>query len=126
MVDSVSHFSFSLIRCLRLAQPTLTPMDHLRAAFRQKVGLLIFSLKGLQKPKTSVINVSHKSNVRLYIWIKIDKNILQLDKDILLCSCYNPPSHSSYFTPDTLPNLENVINRFKKDYFVVLAGDLIL
>ena len=58
-----------------------------------------------------------------YIWVKIDKNILQLDKDILLCACYIPPSHSSYFNPDTLPNLENEINLFKKDYFVVLVGD---
>ena len=51
------------------------------------------------------------------------KNILQLDKDILFCSCYIPPSHSSYFDPDTLPNLENEINLFKKDYFIVLTGD---
>ena len=58
-----------------------------------------------------------------YIWVKIDKNILQLDKDILLCSCYITPNHSSYFDPDTLPNLENDINLFKRDYFVVLAGD---
>ena len=58
-----------------------------------------------------------------YIWIKIDKNILQLDKDILLCSCYIPPNHSPYFNPDIFPNLENDINFFKRDYFVVLAGD---
>ena len=58
-----------------------------------------------------------------YIWVKIDKNIRQLDKDIVLCSCYITPNHSSYFDPDTLPNLENDINLFKRDYFVVLAGD---
>lgn len=58
-----------------------------------------------------------------YVWVKIDKNILQLDKAILLCSCYIPPSHSSYFDPDTLLNLEDDINLFKRNYFVVLAGD---
>ena len=36
---------------------------------------------------------------------------------------YIPPNHSSYFDPDTLPNLENDIHLFKRDYFVVLAGD---
>ena len=58
------------------------------------------------------------------IWVKIGKNILQLDKDILSCSWYIPPSHSSYFDPNILPNLENDINLFKRDDFIVLAGDL--
>ena len=47
MVHSVSHFSFSLIkiRCLSLAQPTLTPAGHLRAVFRQKVRMTDFQLE---------------------------------------------------------------------------------
>ena len=46
LVDSVSHFSFSLIkiRCLRIAQPTLIPVDHLRAVSRQKVRITHFWL----------------------------------------------------------------------------------
>ena len=47
MVHSVSHFSFSLIkiRCLSLAQPTLTPAGHLTAVFRQKVRMTHFQLE---------------------------------------------------------------------------------
>ena len=42
---------------------------------------------------------------------------------IVKCSCYIPLSHSSYFDPDTLPNLENEIKLFIKGYFILLAGD---
>jgi len=58
-----------------------------------------------------------------YIWLKITKNILQLEKEILLCSCYIPPKHSPYFNPDTLLNLENDINLFKTNSYKALAGD---
>lgn len=58
-----------------------------------------------------------------YIWIKIDKIIFQLDKDILLCLCYILLSYLFYFNFDIFLNLENEINFFKKDYYIVLVGD---
>ena len=65
---------------------------------RSSGGTLV-AVKRSLTPYFSLINQTSD-----YIWVKIDKNILQLDKDILLCSCYIPPSHSSYFNPDTLSN----------------------
>ena len=54
---------------------------------------------------------------------KNNSSILQLDKDILLRSCFIPPKHSPYFNPDTLLNLENDINLFKRNSYIVLASD---
>lgn len=64
----------------------------------------------------------HLSNKRLIIsGVNLIKE--ELERDILLCSCYIPPKESPYFDPDTFSNLENDINLFKANYSVVLAGD---
>lgn len=81
-------------------------------------GGILVAVKRFLTPHFSLIKQTSE-----YIWLKIDKNILQLDKDILLCSCYIPPKHSPYFNPDTLLNLENDINLFKRNSYIVLAGD---
>ena len=67
-------------------------------------GGILVTVKRSLTPYFSLINQTSD-----YIWVKIGKNILQLDKDILLCSCYIPPSHSSHFYPDTLPNFLKII-----------------
>ena len=72
-------------------------------------GGILVAVKRSLTPYFSLINQTSG-----YLWVKIDKHILQLDKDILLCSCDIPPSRSSYFNPDTLSNLENEINLFKR------------
>ena len=81
-------------------------------------GGILVAVKKFLTPHFSLVKQTPE-----YIWLKITKNILQLDKDILLCSCYIPPKHSPYFNPDTLLNLENDINLFKRNSYIVLAGD---
>ena len=82
------------------------------------VGGVLVAVKHFLTPYISLIKRTSD-----YIWCKLDKTFFHLEKDILLCSCYIPPKDSPYFDPDTFSNLENDINVFKGNNFIVLAGD---
>jgi len=83
---------------------SLPRKNNTKKSGRFSSGVLI-AVKSFLSPHMSLIKQTPE-----YMWCKIDKNILNTDKDILLCFCYIPPKESPYFDPDILANLENDIN----------------
>ena len=94
------------------------PKKHNMKRLGRYSGGVLVAVKHFLTPYISLIKQTSD-----YIWCKLDKTFFHLEKDILLCSCYISPKDSPYFDPDTFSNLENDINVFKGNNFIVLAGD---
>ena len=61
------------------------------------------------------------------IWVKLAKDFFGLEKDILICFAYVPPTNSPYtkgLDYDLMDKIEEDIARYKTDGSIILAGDL--
>ena len=61
-----------------------------------------------------------KSENRL--WLKLDRNFFDFDKDLYICSVYIPPINSNYYEND-FESLENEISTFANRGKILLVGD---
>ena len=70
--------------------------------------------------KQGIKLISHRNN---FLWTKLDKTFLHIEKDIFLCAVYIPPRDSPYFNPDIFDELQNDITKFSSKGFGLLEGD---
>ena len=63
-----------------------------------------------------------ESNCELVQWVKISKNILSTDKDVLLGNTYIPPDRTRYQSLTPFQELQEDILKFD-DYHICIAGD---
>ena len=85
---------------------------------RRSGGIAI--LYNRSKLDKNIFLVKQHSN---YMWIKITKEVLSLDKDLFICGVYIPPANSKYFNSETLENLEADVSFFQNQGHVMLSGD---
>ena len=72
------------------------------------------------------IKIYEKHSTDFFVWIRLDKNIFQLDEDLFLCVVYLPPEGSSSYQcldKDIFDSLEESTVYFDKKGEVLLVGD---
>jgi len=89
---------------------------------RAKSGRLSGGLSLLYKNKYQRFVEIVKSTTNS-LWCKISKNILGKHKDLFICGIYVPPENSNYFNKEIFENLENEIDKFSKQGYILLLGD---
>ena len=63
-----------------------------------------------------------ENSCELVQWVKISKDILSLDRDVVLGNTYIPPQHSRYHNPTPFQDLQEEIHNFEDNY-ICIAGD---
>ena len=62
-----------------------------------------------------------------FVWLKLDKNIFKISKNIYICAAYIPPRDSTYWIhhhdSDPYETLEQDIAKFQQDGEIILIGD---
>lgn len=86
---------------------------------RNSGGIIVFYKKTLSKGLT-YLEKGTKSENRL--WLKLDRNFFDFDKDLYVCSVYIPPINSNYYEND-FETLENEISIFANKGKILLVGD---
>lgn len=88
---------------------------------RSKAGIVIVMNTKL-KQRTKIVE-SVDSHM---VWIKFQKEYLNLDKDLYLCAIYAPPqtSTSCDFITNLWDKLEEGIFKYSKEGYILIAGDL--
>ncbi len=84
---------------------------------RDSGGMLIWYRTAIDSIKTIQIGKS-------YIWLKIQKDIVSMDRHIFLCATYLPPAESPYYNEDTFSILQDEICHFQTKGNVLICGDL--
>lgn len=86
-------------------------------AKRSSGGILCYIKKSIRKGTT--ILGSKSPNL---VWLKLDSNFFQFDKDIFLCIVYIPPESSPHLN-NTWEIIEDEIAFYDKSGYVILSGD---
>ncbi len=77
------------------------------------------------KPRNKGANIVKESEC--FVWLKLDKNILNITNNIFICAVYIPPEDSTYWNKqhdfDPFQILEQDIITFQEQGDVILIGD---
>jgi hypothetical protein len=91
--------------------------SHTTRASRKSGGIALLTKIKFEK---NVLPVKQSKN---FLWCKVSKELLNIEKDLYLCGVYIPPEKSAYFEKEIFDILENDIALFSsKGYTMILGG----
>ena len=112
-IQPTNFYTFNMLRPLRAraVRPSGGISILIRYEFRGKAG------NGFKVIKEDDFSV----------WLKLCKEVLNIERDIYVCGSYIPPIDSSFYKnreADPFSQLEQDINNFQKNGDVIMLGDL--
>jgi exonuclease III len=91
--------------------------SHTTRASRKSGGIALLTKIKFEK---NVLPVKQSKN---FLWCKVSKELLNIEKDLYLCGVYIPPEKSAYFEKEIFDILENDIALFSSKGYTMILGN---